>query len=137
MVKKIKEIALKIWNVINGKDADIDGDVDIDDAMLKAKRKAESEKKNAREKQMSFRIIGTEAACGTSVGAASTFGDATTVRLFNSGSTNRLVTVANSADATLGTCTLADGEVTFIKKDKTDQIFAAHAEVLGVEVIWS
>jgi hypothetical protein len=50
MVKKIKEIALKIWNVINGKDADIDGDVDIDDAMLKAKRKAESEKKNAREK---------------------------------------------------------------------------------------
>ena len=50
MVNKIKEIALKVWNVINGKDADMDGDVDIDDAMLKAKRKAESEKKNAREK---------------------------------------------------------------------------------------
>ena len=44
MVKKIKEIALKIWNVINGKDADIDGDVDIDDAMLRAKLKAKSTK---------------------------------------------------------------------------------------------
>ena len=50
MVNKIKEIALKTWNILNGKDADMDGDVDIDDAMLKAKRKAESEKKNAREK---------------------------------------------------------------------------------------
>ena len=86
---------------------------------------------------MSFRVIGTEAACGTSVGAASTFGGATNVRLFNSGSTNRLVTVANSADGTIGTCTLADGEVTIIKKDKTDQIFAAHAEILGAPVIWS
>jgi hypothetical protein len=86
---------------------------------------------------MSFRIKGAEAACGTSVGAASTFGDSTDVRLFNSGSTNRLVTIANSADTTIGTCTLADGEVTFIKKDKTDQIFAAHAEILGTPVIWS
>ena len=50
MVNKIKEIALKTWNILNGKDADMDGDVDIDDAMLKAKRKAESEKKNAKEK---------------------------------------------------------------------------------------
>ena len=40
MVNKIKEIASKVWNILNGKDADMDGDVDIDDAMLKAKRKA-------------------------------------------------------------------------------------------------
>ena len=84
---------------------------------------------------MSFRLIAAEAACGTSVGAASTFSDSTEVRLVNSGSTNRLVTVANSSDTTLGTFTLADGEVTFITKDKTDQIFAAHAEVLGVGII--
>ena len=86
---------------------------------------------------MSFRIKGTEAACGTSVGAASTFQDSTDVRLFNSGSTNRLLTVANSSDTTIGTMTLADGEVTFIRKDKTDQIFAAHAEILGTPVNWS
>ena len=50
---------------------------------------------------MSFRLKGAETACGTSVGAASTFGDSTDVRLFNSGSTNRLVTIANSADTTI------------------------------------
>ena len=44
-MEKIKEVALKVWNIINGKDADMDGDVDIDDAMLKAKRKAEKKKK--------------------------------------------------------------------------------------------
>ena len=44
MVKKIKEIALKVWNILNGKDADMDGDVDIEDAMLKAKRKAKNGK---------------------------------------------------------------------------------------------
>ena len=38
MVNKIKEIASKVWNILNGKDAD------IDDAMLKAKRKAKSTK---------------------------------------------------------------------------------------------
>jgi len=44
-MEKIKEVALKVWNIINGKDADMDGDVDIDDAMIKAKRKAEKNKK--------------------------------------------------------------------------------------------
>ena len=86
---------------------------------------------------MSFRVIAAEAACGVNVGAASTFSDSTDVRLVNSGSTNRVVTVANSADATLGSFTLADGEVTFVRKDKTDQIFAANAEVLGTPVIFS
>ena len=86
---------------------------------------------------MSFRLKGAETACGTNVGAASTFQDSTDVRLFNSGSTNRLLTVADADDTTIGTMTLADGEVTFIRKDKTDQIFAAHAEILGTPVIWS
>ena len=36
MVDKVKEIALKVWNIINGKDVDMDGDVDIDDAMIKS-----------------------------------------------------------------------------------------------------
>ena len=86
---------------------------------------------------MSFRLKGAEAACGTSVGAASTFEDSTDVRLFNSGSTNRVLTVADASDNTIGTMTLADGEVTFIRKDKTDQVFAAHAEILGTPVVWS
>lgn len=44
MVKKVKEVALKVWNILNGKDADWDGDVDIDDAMIIAERKAKQKK---------------------------------------------------------------------------------------------
>ena len=39
MVKKVKEIASKVWNIINGKDVDMDVDVDIDDAMLNVKQR--------------------------------------------------------------------------------------------------
>ncbi len=84
---------------------------------------------------MSIRFLGPEAACATSVGSASTFLNALDVRLVNSGSTNRLVTIANSADTTLATFTLADGEVSIVRKNTTDQIFAAHAEVLGAPVV--
>jgi|TARA_B100001093_G_scaffold486152_1_gene521216 tryptophan synthase beta subunit len=86
---------------------------------------------------MNYRLYAVEAGCGTSVGAASTFANATEVRLFNNSSSNQLVTVANAADVTLGTMTLADGEVTFIMKDPTDQIFAAAATVLGTPVKYS
>lgn len=86
---------------------------------------------------MNYRLYAAEAACGTSVGAASTFADSTEVRLFNTGTGNVLVTVANAADTTLGTMTLADGEVTFLMKDPTDQIFAASADVLGTPVKYS
>ena len=84
---------------------------------------------------MSIRFLGPEAACATSVGSASTFLNALDVRLVNSGSTNRLVTIANAADTTLATFTLADGEVSIVRKNPPDQIFAAHAEVLGSPVV--
>ena len=84
---------------------------------------------------MSIRFLGPEAACATSVGSASTFLNALDVRLVNSGSTNRLVTIANSADTTLATFTIAAGEVSIVRKNPTDQIFAAHAEVLGSPVV--
>jgi tryptophan synthase beta subunit len=86
---------------------------------------------------MSMRLYAAEAACGTTVGAASTFADSTQVRLFNNSTANQLVTVANAADVTLGTMTLADGEITIIMKDPTDQIFAAAATVLGTPVKYS
>ena len=86
---------------------------------------------------MNYRLYAVEAACGTSVGAASTFSDSTEVRLFNNSNANQLVTVANAADVTLGTMTLADGEVTFLMKDPTDQIFAGAATVLGTPVKYS
>ena len=86
---------------------------------------------------MNYRLYAVEAACGTSVGAASTFADSTEVRLFNNSNANQLVTVANASDVVLGTMTLADGEVTFLMKDPTDQIFAGAATVLGTPVKYS
>ena len=44
MVNKLKEKAKKLWNMINGKDKNLDGKVDIHDAMLAAKQKAKNEK---------------------------------------------------------------------------------------------
>jgi hypothetical protein len=84
---------------------------------------------------MIFGLKAAQAACGTTVGAASTFAASEFVRLINSGTTVRLVTVANAADTTLGTLSLAGSETIVLKKNQTDQIFAAHAEVLGVGVI--
>ena len=81
---------------------------------------------------MSIRLLGSEAACGVNVGAASTFLDASDVRLVNSGTTVRLITVANAADTTLATLSLAGAESVILRKDPTDQIFAANAEILGV-----
>ena len=50
MVKKIKEKAKKLWNMINGKDKKLDGKVDIHDAMLAAKQKSKERSKNVKEK---------------------------------------------------------------------------------------
>ena len=44
MINKFKEKAKKLWNIINGKDKNFDGKVDIHDAMLEAKQKAKNEK---------------------------------------------------------------------------------------------
>tara|TARA_R100000234_G_scaffold107449_1_gene78511 strand:+ start:280 stop:534 length:255 start_codon:yes stop_codon:yes gene_type:complete len=82
-----------------------------------------------------MRLLGSEAACGTSSGAASTFGDTDDVRLVNSGSTNRLVTVTDSSGNTVSTFTLIAGEVAFLRKKREEKVFAAHAEVLGVGVV--
>ena len=82
-----------------------------------------------------MRLLGSEAACGTSSGAASNFGGVDDVRLVNTGSTNRLVTVTDSSGNTVATFTLIAGEVTFLRKKREEKIFAAHAEILGVGVV--
>jgi len=83
---------------------------------------------------MKVKVLGTEAACGTSSTNGSNFGSSTAVRLCNSGTTDRLVSVETSAAALIGTFTLKSGGVEVVEKDPTDEIFAAHAEVLGVGV---
>ena len=81
---------------------------------------------------MKTKVLGTEA-CGTSTTNGSNFGSSTVVRLYNSGTTARLVSVETSANSLIGTFTLAGGKTEFVEKDASDEIFA-HAEVLGVGV---
>ena len=86
---------------------------------------------------MSSRTLtkGAEAACGTDAAGASTFGSATVVRLVNTTSTARVVTVATAVGgSTVGTFTILGNTVEFVDKKSTEAIFAAHASVLGTSV---
>ena len=80
-------------------------------------------------------IKGTEAACGVDAANASTFGSATAVRLVNTTSTARLVTVIDEVggSTTIGTFTLPGNKVEFVEKKPTEAIFAANAAVLGAK----
>ena len=83
---------------------------------------------------MKTKVLGTEAACGTSTTNGSNFGSSTAVRLVNSGTTDRLVSVETSGNVLIGTFTLKASASDIVEKDASDEIFAANAEVLGVGV---
>ena len=78
-------------------------------------------------------LKGTEEAAGTGSGTASNVGSARIVRCVNSGTTARLVTLEESGGTDIGTLTVAGGESVLIRKDATDKIFAANAEILLTE----
>ena len=81
-----------------------------------------------------IKLLGSETAMGTSTTNGSNFGEHRLVRVINTGTTVRLVTVETSAGVTIGTFSIAGGEEELIKKGKTDEIFAASAEVKGVAI---
>lgn len=83
---------------------------------------------------MKIKVLGTEAACGTSTSNGSNFGSSTAVRLVNTGATDRLVSVENSSNVLIGTFTLKANTSEVVSKDASDEVFAANAEVLGVGV---
>ena len=76
-------------------------------------------------------IKGAPSSCSVNVANASTFGDATVVRLCNNGSTARLVTVIDSVggSTTIGTFTMPPNTVEFVEKKSTEAIFAASRSV--------
>jgi len=86
---------------------------------------------------MKIKVLGTEAACGTSTSNGSNFGSSTNVRLVNSGTTDRLVSVETSANVLIGTFTLKASGTEVVSKDASNEIFAANAEILGVGVATS
>ena len=83
---------------------------------------------------MKLKPLSSESACGVGTGNGSNFSSTTCVRVHNSGTTNRLVTVETSANVTVGTFTLGGGKTELIQKDPSDEVFAANAEVLAVGV---
>ena len=82
-------------------------------------------------------LQGTQAACGTTSGAASNFGSASAVRLINTHTAAHLVTLEQAGGTDIGTFTWAAGATEVLKKAPTDKIFAANAGVLGVAVGFS
>ena len=82
-----------------------------------------------------IKLKGAQAAAPAS-GSATNLSNATMVRCYNSGSTARLITVTNAEEAAvLGTFTLDAKAVEYVDKNITDEIFAAHAEILLTSVI--
>ena len=73
----------------------------------------------------------------TSSGAGSNVDNATHVRVYNyHESTPYLVTITNKDEATvLGTFTLGAGQVEYVDKNITDEMFAAHADIKLASVI--
>jgi len=83
-------------------------------------------------------VKGTQITVPNSVGAATSFSNATCVRLVNSsGSTGRVVTVAenNGGSATIGTFSLLAGQTEILEKNPTDVVFVGGGtDVVGAAV---
>ena len=88
---------------------------------------------------MLTKVLAAEGNCGTDAAGASTFGSATVVRVVNSGTTNRLVTIIDEVggSTTIGSFTIVGSEVAFVEKKSTEAIFAANASVKGCKVGYS
>ena len=76
-----------------------------------------------------IKVIGDEIPAPTSTGTGTSVGNATMVRCFNSGGTDRLITVQLADNTLIGTFTLKTKEVEYVDKNITDEIFAAHADI--------
>ena len=83
-----------------------------------------------------WKPITTEAALGTSTGAASNVGKSRYVRLLNTAAvgTEHLVTLEEPGGTDIGTFSIEGQMECLIQKDPTDQLFAANAAVLAVGV---
>ena len=83
-------------------------------------------------------ILGAEAACPTTTGTATSFSEASAVRLVNTDSSAHLVTVVPTQGATgadiIGSFTLPASAVETLEKKYTHCIFAANAGVKGAKV---
>jgi|TARA_Y100000296_G_scaffold1467_1_gene1517 hypothetical protein len=78
---------------------------------------------------MIITIKGTEVAAGVGTGNASNIGSARLVRCANAGGTARLVTLEESGGTDIGTFTVPANGVQYVRKEASDELFAAHADI--------
>ena len=80
-------------------------------------------------------ILGAEAACPTTTGTATSFTEASAVRLVNTDSSAHLVTVVETQSGTVkGSFTLPASAVETLEKNYTHCVWAANAGVKGAKV---
>tara|TARA_B100001029_G_scaffold34587_1_gene26277 strand:+ start:209 stop:484 length:276 start_codon:yes stop_codon:yes gene_type:complete len=82
-------------------------------------------------------VKGSEAAVPATVGAASSFSEATVVRLANASTTDYVITIAenNGGSATIGTFTMLANTSELVEKNPTDVVFVnAGTDVKGTKV---
>ena len=80
-------------------------------------------------------ILGAEAACPTTTGTATSFSEASAVRLVNTDSSAHVVSVVETQSGTVkGSFTLPASAVETLEKNYTHCVFAANAGVKGAKV---
>ena len=80
-------------------------------------------------------ILGAEEACPTTTGTATSFTQASAVRLVNTDSSAHLVTVVEAQNGTVkGSFTLPASAVETLEKNYTHCVWAANAGVKGAKV---
>ena len=82
-------------------------------------------------------VKGTQITVPNTVGAATSFSEATVVRLANPSANDRVVTVAenNGVSATIGTFTILADTTELLEKNPSDVVFVnAGTDVLGAKV---
>ena len=80
-------------------------------------------------------LVGAEIACPTTAGAATSFTEATVVRLVNTDTSAHTVSLLESVGgAGIGSMTLPAGNVEYLEKRSSQVLFASNALVLATKV---
>ena len=80
-------------------------------------------------------VLGAEAALPTTTGTATSFTEASVVRLINNDSSAHLVTVVETqSGSTVGSFTMPGGSVEFLEKQYAYCVFSASANDRGTKV---
>jgi len=84
---------------------------------------------------MITKVLANELNLPTTTGAATSFSEATVVRLVNTDTNSRIVTIVQSQDGTgVGSITMPPNSVEFLVKTASHCVFASSALVRGTKV---